>query len=566
MAPKSSHRVFQCATNAAILELVRAAFESLRSFGAVFANPNLRRLQLAGMGSTLGVWGYAVGLAVFAYDAGGARTVGILFALRWAVAAVAAPWLSVFADRGSRRRVMLAADLIRVVLMGTIAAIAFLDGPSLPVFVIAVCSTVVSSVFQPAQAALLPSLVSTPEELTAANAVQNSVSSIGMFVGPAIAGTLLAVSSPGAVFALTAGCCLWSALCVSRIPRDEPPPPGEGGDRVGTVLAGFRAVASTPALRLVVGLTAGQAFVAGALEVLLVVLALRLLHGGNGAVGWLNTGMGVGCLVGVVAVAALAGRKRLAADLGLGIFLWGVPVAVAAAWSNLAFAVVLFGLIGVGNTLVDVAGMTLLQRSASEDVLGRVFGVLGSLVLGAMALGALVAPGVVSALGPRGALVAVGAVLPALLALSWPALRRVDAAARVPTEPLELLRRIAIFAPLPPTVLERLASTVAEVRVPPMAEAVAQGAAGDRFYVIRAGRATVEVDGAEAGELGPGEFFGEIALLRDVPRTATVRALDELSLYALERDDFLAAVTGHAPSRAAADSIVSARLPAGAAL
>jgi hypothetical protein len=210
--------------------------------------------------------------------------------------------------------------------------------------------------------------------------------------------------------------------------------------------------------------------------------------------------------------------------------------------------------------------MTLMQRSASEEVLGRVFGVFESLILGAMAIGALVAPGVVSALGPRGALVAVGAVLPALLVLSWPALRRVDAAARVPTEPLELLRRIALFAPLPPTVLERLASAVAEVRVPPMAEAVAQGAVGDRFYVIRAGRATVEVDGAEAGELGPGEFFGEIALLRDVPRTATVRALDELSLYALERDDFLAAVTGHAPSRAAADSIVAARLPAGAAL
>jgi MFS family permease len=544
---------------------VTGALNSLRSFGAVFANPNLRRLQLAGMGSTLGTWGYAVGLAVFAYNAGGARTVGILFALRWAIAGVAAPWLSVFADRGSRRQVMLAADLIRVALMGTIAAIAFLDGPALPVYVIAVCSTVVSSLFQPAQSALLPSLVSTPDELTAANAVQNSVASIGMFAGPAIAGALLAVSSPGSVFTLTAACCLWSALCVSRIPRDTPAR-SEGVHGATEVVAGFRAVASTPALRVVVGLTAAQAFVAGALEVLLVVLALRLLHGGNGAVGWLNTGMGVGCLVGVIAVAALAGRKRLAGDLGFGILLWGVPVAVAAVWSNLAFAVVLFGMIGVGNTLVDVAGMTLMQRSASEDVLGRVFGVFESLVLGAMALGALVAPALVSLLGPRGALVAVGAVLPALLVVSWPALGRVDAAARVPTEPLELLRRISIFAPLPPTVLERLASAAADVRVPPMSEAVVQGASGDRFYLIRSGRATVEVDGAETGELGPGDFFGEIALLHDVPRTATVRAVDRLELYALERDDFLAAVTGHAPSRAAADTIVAARLPVGAAL
>lgn len=545
---------------------MRGAIESLRAFGAVFRNPSLRRLQLAGIGSTLGTWGYAVGLAVYAYQAGGARSLGILFAVRWAVAAAAAPWLAVFADRGSRRRVLLVADLARLAVMGSIAAIAFLDGPFPAVFVLAVCSSVVSAVFQPAQAALLPSLVSTPEELTSANAVQNSVASVGMFVGPAIAGALLAVSSPGAVFALTAGTFLWSALCVSRIPRDTPPPPTEGS-RVGTeIVAGFRAVGSTPALRIVVGLSTAQTFVAGALEVLLVVLALRLLDGGNGAVGWLNTGMGVGCLVGVLAVAALAGRKRLAADLGLGVLLWGAPVAAAAAWSNLGFAVFLFGLIGVGNTLVDVAGMTLMQRSASEKVLGRVFGVFESLILGSMALGALVAPGLVSLLGPRGALVAVGALLPALLVVSWPALSRIDAATVAPTEPLELLRRLSIFAPLPPTVLERLASAVAEVYVQPMAEAVAQGAAGDRFYVIRSGRATVEVDGAETGELGSGDFFGEVALLRDVPRTATVRALDELSLYALERDDFLAAVTGHAPSRAAADSIVAARLPAGAAL
>jgi hypothetical protein len=313
-------------------------------------------------------------------------------------------------------------------------------------------------------------------------------------------------------------------------------------------------------------LTSAQTLVAGALEVLLVVLALRLLHGGNGTVGWLNTALGVGCLVGVVAVAALAGRKRLAADLGLGVLLWGVPVALAAVWTNVGFALVLFALIGVGNTLVDVAGATLMQRSADEEVLGRVFGVLESLALATLALGALVAPGLVSALGSRGAMIATGAFLPVVLALTLPSLRRVDAAAHVPTEPLALLRTLPLFAPLPPTVLERLASAAVEVRVPAMAEVVTQGAAGDRFYVIRSGRATVEVDGAETGGLGPGDFFGEIALLRDVPRTATVRALEPLDVYALERDDFLAAVTGHAPSRAAADAVVAARLPAGAAV
>jgi len=540
--------------------------QTLQSFGAVFSNPRLRRLQLAGVGSTLGTWAYGVGIAVYAYQAGGARAVGLLFAARWGAGAIAAPWLSVLADRGSRRQVMLAADISRVAIMGSVAALAFLHTSYAPVFVLAVLSTSISSVFVPAQGALMPTLVDTPEELTAANAVMNSVSSVGMFAGPAVGGVLLAVSGPGAVFVLTAATFAWSALCLVGIPRDTPPAAAEEESHGGQLVAGFRAIAHSPALRVVVGLTSAQAFVAGILEVLLVVLALRILHGGNGAVGWLNTGMGVGCLFGVVAVAALAGRKRLAGDLGIGIVLWSVPLALAALWTNTAVAVLLFAVIGIGNTLVDVSGMTLMQRSADEAVLARVFGVLESLILGTLAVGALVAPLLVSVFGPRGALVAAGAFLPALLVVTLPALRRVDDAAHVPTEPLALLRSLPLFAPLPPTVLERLASAVVEVRVPPMGEAVTQGAAGDRFYVIRSGRATVEVDGAETGSLGPGDFFGEIALLHDVPRTATVRALDALELYALERVEFLAAVTGYAPSRAVADSIVATRLPAGATL
>jgi CRP-like cAMP-binding protein len=99
-----------------------------------------------------------------------------------------------------------------------------------------------------------------------------------------------------------------------------------------------------------------------------------------------------------------------------------------------------------------------------------------------------------------------------------------------------------------------------------MQPAVSQGEAGHHFYVIAEGRAAVEVDGAESRELGPGDGFGEIALLRDVPRTATVRAVEPLRLYAVERDEFIAAVTGHAPTLAAAENVVLSRLPASASL
>jgi len=543
----------------------RGAIDSLRAFGAVFANPTLRRLQLAGVGSTLGLWAYGVGLAVYAYDSGGARAVGILYAVRWGTAALAAPWLSLIPDRRSRRQVMVTADLTRVVLLAAMAALAASGAPAVSVFVLAVLSSVVSTMFAPAQGALLPSLVTTPEELTAANAVMNTVASVGMFAGPAVGGVLLAVSGPSSVFAVTAGTFLWSAVCVMRVPRD-PRPPAEPTPVASALLAGFRAIAHNPALRVVIGLTTAQTTVAGALEVLLVVVAFRFVHAGSSGVGWLNTAIGVGAVLGVVAVAALAGRKRLAGDIGLGVLLWGLPLVLLALWANLGFALVLFGVIGLGNTLVDVAGMTLLQRSADDEVLGRVFGVLESLALATIALGSLVAPALVSWLGTRGALVVVGAFLPIVLVPSWPAMRRIDASAKIASEAIELFRVLPLFSPLPPPVLERLASLAAVVTVRAGTDVFRQGDAGDRFYVIADGEAHVVIDGEPTSTLAGGDFFGEIALLRDVPRTATVTAGDALRLYALERDDFIAAVTGHAPSREAADSIVAARLPAGAAL
>jgi len=545
--------------------VMRGAIDSLRAFGAVFASANLRRLQLAGIGSTVGSWAYSVGLAVYVYDQGGAKAVGLVYFARWGAAALFAPWLSLLPDRMSRRLVMVAADLLRAVLLGAMTVFAAADSGIWPVVVLSVAASIVSTVFGPAQGALLPSLVSTPEELTAANAVMNTVGSVGMFAGPALGGVLLAASGPTAVFGVTASAFLWSAMCLLRIPRD-PVPKREPAPVASALLAGFRTIGSTPELRVVVGLTGAQTLVAGALEVLLVVVALRLLDTGDSGVGWINAAVGIGGVLGVVAVAALAGRKRLAGDLGIGVLLWGIPLALVALWSNFVFVLFLFAVIGLANTLVDVVGMTLLQRSTPAEVLGRVFGVLESLILGTIAIGSLVTPGLVALLGLKTTLVVVGAFLPVLLVPLFPLLRRVDAAALVAFQPLELLRAIPMFALLPPLVLERLASLSVAVQVRAGSPVFTQGERGDRFYVVATGSAEVEIDGAEQRTLGPGDFFGEIALLRDVPRTATVRAVDELTLYSLERDDFIGAVTGHAPSREAAESVVAARLPAGAAL
>ena len=537
----------------------------LQAFGRVFANPRVRNLQLAGAGSTLGIWAYGVALPVYAYHAGGARAVGLLFFARFVLAALASPWLGLLADRRSRRSVMLASDLLRTGLMAGMTLVAIAGGSAYVVYVLAVTSTVIASSWGPAQAALMPSLVNSPEELTAANLVGNTISSVGMFAGPALGGVLLALSGPAAVFALTGALTLWSAAFVLRIPRDPPPErPAERPHFLAELMAGFATVLRVPALRVVIGLNAVQAMIDGALEVLLVVLALQLLHGGNATLGWLNTAIGIGSIAGAAVVAVVAARRRLAGGFAIGLLLSSAPLVALAAVSSLAPALVLVGVLGVGAVFCQVNGVTLLQRSTENEVMGRVFAVLEGMLLAGLAIGSIATPGLVSWLGPRGALIAAGAVLPVLLVWLWPSLRRIDDEAVIAEEPLELLRRIELFAELPEPVLERLAAGATPISVAAGQVVVSRGEVGNHFYAIAAGKAVVELDDGTTRELAPGDSFGEIALLRDVPRTATVRALEPLRLFAVERDEFLIAVTGHGPTLATAENIVMSRLPAGA--
>jgi MFS family permease len=538
--------------------------EPLRALRAVFANPNLRRVQLALAGSIVGQYSFSIALAVFAFHHGGAGAVGVLVLVRTLPAAVVSPFAAVVGDRTRRERVMLVSDLVRAVAVGGAAAVVLAGGAWQLVYVVAGFTGVVGTIFRPAEAALLPTLARSPEELAAGNVSSSAIESVGAFVGPAIGGLVVAAST-GAAFLLTVATFLWSAALVARL-RPElsaaAAEPAVETTRVslGTeVLAGFRTVVAEPKLRVVVGLYAAQTVVAGGLTVLVVVVSLRLLNLGNAGVGYLNSALGVGGLIGGAVTLALVGRRRLAGDFGVGIVLWGVPLLVIGLHPDPALALVMLGLLGVGNTLVDVSAVTLLQRSAANDVLARVFGVVEGLTVGAMAVGAIVAPVLVSSLGTRTALVVTGAFLPAVALLAWPRLVAIDREARVPSRQLELLREIPMFAPLPPTTLESLAHALRLLHVPAGADVVRAGEAGDDYFVIDEGRAEVVV-GSEPKPLGPGDAFGEIALLRDVPRTATVRAVTDLRLYALAREPFLEAVTGHVPSLRAADLLVAERL------
>ncbi len=536
--------------------------ETTRLFAEVARNADLRRLLLAWAASNLASRASAIAVAVYAYDAGGASAVGIIIFVRLTAGAVFAPWLSVLADRKPRRLVLIGVELVRCSMFAALTALVVVDAAPIAVYVLAVLVVVAEPLFRSAQAALTPALVSTPEELTAANVLASGVESVGLFLGPALGALLLAATGVALVFGATAGLLVVAILLVARIGVAGEPSP-ETGDtgRVRSLLAGWRTIAEDPGLRVVVGLFSLQTFVAGMFNVLVVVLAIEVLELGTPGVGLLDGVVGIGAVGGVALVAGIAGRNRLATSFGVGLMLWGVPLALAAATSQIAVVVLLLVLVGVGNTLVDVTGITLLQRSAPDAVLGRVFGAFEALIVMTMGIGSLLAPIFVAWVGPRGALLVAGLILPAALLPLWRPLVRIDTAARAPAEAVELLSRVPMFAPLPAPELERLALAVVDVQVGAGTAVFAQGDSGDRFYVIRDGRAEVEIDARPVRTLSAGDFFGEIALVRDVPRTATVRALTPLVLAALERDVFIATLTHHPASAEAVGSIVAARLP-----
>ena len=538
--------------------------DSAAAFGAVIRNPNLRWLELAWTGSIIGHYAYLVAVSVYAYGVGGEKAVGLIFLARLIPAALAAPFAGMLGDRYRRERVLLLTNLSRIVLVGSAAVGVFVDAPPLVIYILAVAATIVTTPFRSAQAALTPSLARSPTELTAANAVASAIDSLALFIGPAIAGLLLAVASTGLVFALTALLLAFSVIFILLIriePSERPKGEVEASTIMSEAFAGFRAIGTHPSLRVMTGLIAAQTAVAGAVQVYIVVVAIDLLDFGKSGVGFLNASIGVGAFIGAVAALSLTGARRLSPAFMIGVALWGIPLIALGLWPEALVALLLFGVIGVGNSVASVAGLTLVQRAVPDEVLARVFGVIQMLLLAAMGIGAALAPALITLLDIEGALLATGAFLPIVVALAWTRVSRIDAGAAGPEErELRILTSVPIFTPLPGMTLEHLAGRLVPLRLEPGVEIVRQGDSADRFYIVADGTVEVSEYGRPISELGPGGYFGEIALIRDVARTATVTTKTAVVLYALDRDDFLAAVTSHAPSAEAAEEVVSSRL------
>lgn len=537
---------------------------SLAAFAAVWRNPNLRWLELAWASSIVGQYAFLVAVSVYAYGIGGEKAVGLIFLARLIPAALLAPFAGLLGDRYPRERVLLITNIVRIALVSAAAIAVFADTDPWIVYGFSIAATIATTPFRSSQAALTPTLARTPEELTAANAVASGVESVAVFAGPALAGVLFAVASTGLVFTITALLVVVSALLIVLVQVEHAEGPRrelEASTIMAERLAGFTTLGRDRALLLMMVLLTAQTAVFGAVQVFIVVTALDLLDLGDGGVGYLSAAIGIGAFIGAVGALSLTGARRLSPAFLLGIVLIGVPLMAMGIWQELAVAIIALGLMGVGSSLVDVAGLTLVQRAVPDDVLARVFGVIQMLWLASIGIGAAIVPVLISWLGIETAFIAVGALLPALVLLLGRQVARIDAEAAAPeAEELRILASVPIFAPLPGGSLEHVATRLVPLRVEPGTVIVREGDAGDRFYIVAEGELEVSQDGATLSELGVGGYFGEIALLRDVARTATVIAKTSTVLYALDRDDFLAAVTGHSQSAEAAESVMAARL------
>ncbi len=309
-----------------------------------------------------------------------------------------------------------------------------------------------------------------------------------------------------------------------------------------------------------IGLGLAQTLTRGFLNVFVVVIALELLEHGDAGVGLLTAAVGAGAVMGSLGASMFVSGRRLAALEGVGVALWGVPLTLCGALPYEPTVLGLMCVVGVANALVDIGLYTLPARLVPEKLLARVFGAKESLTALSVALGSLVTPPAIDLLGVRGALAVFGLIGPAVVALAWPRLLAIDGSVGHRDEEIRVLQQVGMLGLLPMPAIDKLALHVEHADFDVGEDVFHQGEHGDRLYVIEDGEADVIRDGRLICTIGPGEAFGEIALLREIQRTTTVRARTSLRLSTLDGRDFVSAMSSYASSGREADSLVAARL------
>ena len=504
-----------------------------------------------------------IAMLVFAYSRGGAAIAGFVAVAQLVPAAVLAPVMAAVADRRSPVKVLAGGYLVQAAGMAAAAVAVFARVP-IAAYACAVVYCAAQSTTRPAQAVLVPSVAATADQLTAVNVVVSWLESAGLVTSGLLAGILISLAGVGSVFVVCA--CLGAAavLAVGALRVAPLAPPREAPPAVlADVAEGLRLAAGRPRLRVMLALLTAESVVAGALDLLFVILAVGVLRRSEAWAGYLNSAYGAGAVLAATASAILIGR-RLGAPILAAALLLSAVLAALGLGVGLAATVALLAVAGAAAALLDVALRTLLQRSVPPQLMGRVFGVLEGLTMAGYALGALLVPLLVHLGGNRLALIGAAVVLPLAAVAGGRALFALDAAVPVPVVEIALLRSLPLFAELPAPALEGLAAALTAVHVPAGTALIRQGEPGDAYYAIAAGELDAVQDGHVLRRCSRGEGVGEIALLRAVPRTASVIAATAATVYRLDRDLFLTAVLGHAATQRLADRIAETRLAAGA--
>ena len=540
---------------------------TLRVIREILGNPALRRVELAFFGFNAVESGAWIAILLYAYQATGAESVGLVALAQLVPAGLCAPLAATLADRYPREQVLLGGYALLTVTLGLTATAMLREFSPMATYLAAIGAATSLTLVRPAQGSLLPSLARTPGELTAANAVSSIAEAGGLLLGPLVAAGVLAFSLPGTVLvvltAVTAGATL---LVLGIRPANRPAMRRTElaaplrKSRRDVVTEGFRALAQDRDARLLVAVLSSRMLMIGITDVLFVLLAFDLFMTGESGAAILAAALGAGGLLGGATAFLLVGHERIAPVLACCAAACGAAFAIIGAPVSALAAPALVVVAGTGLTIMDVAGRTILQRTIDDKVLARVFGILEGLAMWALALGSVLVTAVVAFTGLPGSLWVFAAVLPALIALAWPALKELDQRAVVPTRALSLLGRLRMFEALHPPVMESLARHATWVTVPAMTAIIREGEPGDRFYVLDAGAVTVSKDGRFLRRLAaPGDSFGEIALLRDIPRTATVVSDEPTVLLVLDRASFLSAVTGNPAAAVALGRVADAR-------
>ena len=515
-----------------------------------WANGRLRRALTAYLLFNINEWAGWIAMMVWAYGVHGVRGASLVAMAQVVPAAVVA---SAIAARLGRMRAPSALRLgygVQAASAAVVGVAMLVDAPFALVCVLVAGAYVAVTMTRPVHNVLLPEISDTTSELTAANAGSGSVEATAVFLGPLVSGALTAWWHPGGVLVVMAFASGVSVLCTLGL--------GAGVDRIadgdGSAMSSLRSVASDPAARLLSGLVGAEFMLIGILDILLVVLALDRLEMSDAGPGLLNSALGIGGIIGAAFTVVLVGARRLAPALVAGAVVAGLAAALAGLSPGPAVAIVLLAVCGAGKVLFDVALRTFVQRVLPDHLLAAVFGLQESTMMAGLAVGALVAPVLVTGTDPVAAFMIAGAFLPAVAIAGWWSLARFDASTTVPADRLVLLQRVPMLAMLAPRVVERLAVFSGLEQHADRVVIVSEGEQGDLFYVIVSGEAVVTHGEDEIRRLGPGDWFGELALLRaDAHRTATVAAVGAVSLLTVDRRTFLTALAGTPRAVTAAD-------------